>query len=83
LALFSTILLSGMLVAYRAAGLVAANSPQRAGLRTAAAALACMIIMIPYNRSAIDMAPDQLLLTFCLAYGEYWRRKNAMGRRSQ
>ena len=74
---FSSILISGVLLAYRAATLVEPNSPQQAGLRAAAAALACMVVMIPYNRSAIDLAPDQFLMVFCLAYGAYWHRANS------
>jgi len=77
LLLFSAILASGALLAYRAAGWVAPNSPQRAGLRTAAALLACLFIMIPYNRYVVDQAAVQLLMVFCLAYAAYWYRASA------
>jgi hypothetical protein len=74
LACLLAILISGALLAYRVAGKVASNSPQRAGLRTATASLVCMLIMVPYNRSVVDEAAVQLLMLFCLGYAAYWYR---------
>lgn len=71
---FAAILAGGALLAYRTAELVAPNSRQRAGLKTAAAALVCMFSMIPYNRYVVDQAAVQLLMVFCLAYSAYWYR---------
>lgn len=79
LLLFSAILVSGALLAYRVADRVPVGSLQRAGLRTATAVLFCLFITIPYNRSVVDQAAVQLLMVFCLAYGAYWHRSNGAG----